>query len=87
MEKVYLKVDEDGKTLNVFDSLGMAICGIEQETKRISKEFITLQSVTRLEWTGRDGKKRIREIRECPICKDVTLDYMGGPRYMALNLQ
>lgn len=86
MEKVYLKIDESGHTLNVFDSLGMAICGIEQETKRICKEFITLQSATRLEWTGRDGVKRIREIHECPICKDVSLDYMDGPRFMALNL-
>lgn len=88
MEKVYLKINENGVTLNVFGSLGMAICGIEQEAKRIFAELIEEQTLTKIVWHEKQNPeiKHSRTIVECPICKDVELDYMEGPRIVARKL-
>lgn len=88
MEKVYLKINEKGETLNVFDSLGMAICGIEQEAKRIFADLIEEQTLTRIVWHEKPHPevKHSRTIMECPICNNVTLDYMDGLRPVARKL-
>ncbi len=80
MDKVYLKVNEEGKTINAFGSIGMAICGIEQEAKRIVPENIVTHTLTKLVWNGRDGKRYSYEIMEAPIVDNVTLDYMNQVR-------
>ena len=80
MEKVYLKVNEEGKTINAFGSIGMAICGLEMEAKRIVPDFIIRQTLTKLEWKGRDGKEHSYEIMEAPLVSDIALDYMNRVR-------
>ena len=88
MEKVYLKINEKGETVNVFDSLGKAISGIEMEAKRIFAELIEHQSLTKIVWHEKidTEKKHSYEIKECPICDFVELDYMDRPRAVACNL-
>lgn len=90
MEKVYvyLKVDSKGETVNVFDSLGMAICDIEMVAKRIFSELIEEQTLTRIVWHEKLNPevKHSYTIMECPICTDVTTDYMYGPRLVARKL-
>lgn len=88
MEKVYLKINEKGETLNVFGSLGMAICGIEQEARRIFAELIEEQTLTKIVWHEKPNPeiKRSRTIVECPICTDINSDYMFGPRTVARKL-
>lgn len=86
MEKVYLKVNEEGKTVNAFASIGMAICGIEQEAKRVKPEFITKQTLTKLVWTGRNGKEHSYEIMEAPIVSNVSLDYMEQVRPVTVEV-
>lgn len=76
---VYLIV-QNGETVNVFATLGLAIDCIAYNANRIAKECITSQTLTKLEWKGRDTSENVLEIKECPICKDVTLDYMDKPR-------
>ena len=83
-EKVYLIVNEKGETENVFATLGMAIHAIEFKKTRICPEFITYDSLTRTEWTGRDGVGHSRQVQEIYICKNVTLDYMDRPRDVKL---
>ncbi len=86
MEKVYLKVNEKGETENAFASIGMAICGIEQEAKRIEPQFITKQTLTELVWTGRDGIERSFKIMEAPIVTNVSLDYMNKVRPVSVEV-
>ena len=85
MEYVYLKINEKGETVNVFDSLGMAICGIEQEAKRIYADLIEKQTLTELVWHDKmdPERKHSYTIKECSICTDVSQDYMYGPRAVA----
>lgn len=81
MEKVYLIVDQDGATVNVFASLGLAIADIELNKERIVKENHNPEStLTNFMWGGRDGKKYSLTIKECPICTDPRMDYMDKPR-------
>lgn len=86
MEKVYLKINEKGETENVYSSLGMAICGIEQETRRINPELITKQTLTELAWKSVDGKEHSVKILECPVCEDIKLDYMNMPRPVSARI-
>ena len=81
MEKVYLIVDENNVTVNVFASLGLAIADIELNKKRIVKENHSPEStLTNFMWGGRDGKKYSLTIKECQICTDPHMDYMDKPR-------
>lgn len=87
MEKVYLVVDENNITVNVFASLGLAIADIELNRERIVKENHNPDStLTNFMWGGRDGKSHSLTIKECPICTDVTTDYMFSPRLVAQKL-
>lgn len=81
MDKVYLIVDENNVTVNVFASLGLAIADIELNKERIVKENHNPEStLTNFMWGGRDGKKYSLTIKECPICTDPRMDYMDKPR-------
>lgn len=80
LTKVYLKVDQDGKTKNVFATVGKAIDNLSLEAKRINKSLIISKTLSTLKWNGRDGKNYSYEIKECPICEDIHLDYMDFPR-------
>ena len=80
LEKVYLKVDQDGKTKNVFATVCKAIDNLSLEAKRINKSLIISKTLSTLKWKGRDGKNYSYEIKECPICEDIHLDYMNYPR-------
>ena len=82
LEKVYLKVDQDGKTKNVFSTVGKAIDNLSLEAKRIDKSLIISKTLSTLKWKGRDGKNYSYEIKECPICEDIHLDYMDFPRVL-----
>ena len=82
LEKVYLKVDQDGKTKNVFSTVGKAIDNLSLEAKRIDKSHIVSKTLSTLKWKGRDGKNYSYEIKECPICEDIHLDYMDFPRVL-----
>jgi hypothetical protein len=77
---VYLTVDGNGVTKNVFATLGMAIDAIEMCEERICEELITERTITSLKWNGRDGNEYSLEIKKCPICTDVRVDYMNEPR-------
>ena len=81
---VYLIVNEKGETLNVFATAGMAIDDIAQNACRIEENHITEKTATMLKWKGRDGKEYSLEIKRCPVCKDVTMDYMNKPRAFIL---
>ncbi len=80
LTKVYLKVNQDGKTKNVFSTVGKAIDNLSLESKRIDKSHIVSKTLSTLKWKGRDGKFYSYEIKECPICEDIHLDYMDCPR-------
>lgn len=84
LTKVYLKVNEEGKTVNVFASLGRAIDNLDLEAYRIEQSYIKSKTISCLKWIGRDGKNHSYEIMECPICNDITLDYMNYPRALSL---
>ena len=84
-EKVYLLVNDEGRTENVFATLGMALHAMAYRKTRICPEFITHDSLTRTEWTGRDGKARSLQVQEVWVCKDVTTDYMCEPRDVTLT--
>lgn len=87
MEKVYLIVDENNVTVNVFASLGLAIADIELNKKRIVKENHNPEStLTNFMWGGRDGKQHSLTVKECPICENVNLDYMDQPRPVSETL-
>ena len=79
-EDVFLIVDENEVTQNIYATLGMAIDAIEYNARRIMPENIRFKTKTSLEWGGRDDKHYGLFIKVCPICKDVTLDYMDKPR-------
>lgn len=81
---VYLTVDEKGETQNVFVTLGMAIDAIAYNMGRIIPDNIIESSLTAFKWKGRDGKTYSLEIKECPVCKDVTMDYVCKPRTIKL---
>ena len=80
LTKGYLKVDQDGKTKNVFATIGKAIDNLSLEAKRIDKSHIVSKTLSTLKWKGRDGKNYSYEIKECSICEDIHLDYMDYPR-------
>lgn len=78
--KVYLIVDDKGVTHNVYGTVGMALDAISYNYHRLDPEFVLEVSRTKLKWKDRQGNERFMEIKECPICKDVTMDYMNMPR-------
>ena len=80
LTKVYLKVNQDGETKNVFTTVGKAIDNLSLEAKRINKSLIVSKTLSTLKWKGRDGKNYSYEIKECPMCDDIHLDYMDYPR-------
>lgn len=80
LTKVYLKVNQDGETKNVFTTVGKAIDNLSLEAKRINKSLIVSKTLSTLKWKGGDGKNYSYEIKECPICDDIHLDYMDCPR-------
>jgi hypothetical protein len=84
LTKVYLKVNQNGETVNVFATVGRAIDDLSLESVRIDKNLIVSKTLSALKWRGRDGKIYSYEIKECPICKDISLDYMCYPRVFTL---
>ena len=82
---VYLTVNEKGETQNCFATLGTAIDAIAYDAGRIMPDHMTEKTLTYFTWKGNDGKRHSLEIKECPICKDVTLDYMSKPRAITLE--
>ena len=77
---VYLTVDEKGVTENVFATLGMAIDAIEMAAKRVEESFIEERTISSLKWKKKKKKSYSLEIKKCPICTDVKMDYMNRPR-------
>lgn len=84
LTKVYLKVNQNGETVNVFATVGGAIDDLNLEAARIDKNLIVSKTLSTLKWRGREGKIYSYEIKECPICKDISLDYMYYPRVFTL---
>ena len=82
---VYLTVNEKGETQNVFATIGMAIDAIAYAAGRITPGFVTGMTLTSVRWKGNDKKEYSLEILECPVCKDVTMDYMCKPRSLNLD--
>ena len=82
--KVYLIVDNDEVTHNVYATVGMALDAIAYNYHRLDPDLVLELSRTKLKWRDRQGNERFMEIRECPICNDVTLDYMSQPRKFSL---
>lgn len=82
LTKVYLKVNQNGETVNVFDTIGKAIDDLVLEAKRIDESLIVSKTLSTLEWRGRDGKDYSYEIEECSICNDIRIDYMNRPRML-----
>lgn len=82
LTKVYLKVNQNGETKNVFTMIGKAIDDLDLEAKRIDESLIKSKTLFTLKWTGRNGKDYSYEIKECPICDDISLDYMNCPRVL-----
>ena len=82
---VYLTVNEKGETQNVFATLGMAIDAIAYNKCRIMPDHIIEDTMTSMKWKGNDSKTYSLEIKECPVCKDVTRDYMNCPRTLTLK--
>lgn len=81
---VYLTVDGNGVTKNVFATLGMAIDAIEMAAKRVEESFIEERTISSLKWKGRNGNEYSLEIKKCPICTDVRMDYMNRPRVFTI---
>lgn len=77
--KVYLIVDDEMITHNVFPTAGMALDAIAYNSHRINQDLIVESSRTKLKWKDNQGKERLLQIYECPFCKDLTLDYMSIP--------
>lgn len=84
MKEVYLTVNEKGVTENVFATLGMAIDAIEMAANRIEESFIEERTISFLKWKGRDQKSYSLEIKKCPICTDVKMDYMNRPKVFTI---
>lgn len=84
MKEVYLTVNEKGVTENVFATLGMAIDAIEMAANRIEESFIEERTISSLKWKGRDKKSYSLEIKKCPICTDVKMDYMNRPKVFTI---
>lgn len=84
LTKVYLKVNQNGETENVFATIGKAIDDLVLEAKRIDESHIMSKTLTTLEWRGINGKDFSYEIKECPICNDIRIDYMNRPRILSL---
>lgn len=82
--KVYLIVDDTEVTHNVYATVGMALDAIEYNYYRLDPDCVLELSRTKLRWKDRHGKERFLEIKECPICKDITMDYMNTPRAFKL---
>lgn len=82
---VYLTVNEKGETQNVFATVGMAIDAIAYNKCRIMPDHIIEETMTSFKWKGNDGKIYSLTIMECPVCKDVTMDYMNKPRVFKLT--
>lgn len=82
--KVFLTVNQDGETQNVFATVGMAIDAIAYDKGRVMPDHIVESSPTAYKWKGNDGKIYSLEIMECDVCKDVTMDYMCKPRTFKL---
>lgn len=83
-QTVYLTVNQDGETQNVFLTIGMAIDAIAYAMGRVMPDHIIESSPTAYKWKGNDGKTYSLEIKECDVCKDVTMDYMCKPRTFKL---
>ena len=81
---VYLTVNEKGETKNVFATIGMAIDAIAYDKGRVMPDHVVESSLTSYKWKGKDGNIHSLEIKECPVCKDVTIDYMDRPRSLKL---
>lgn len=84
LTKVYLKVNQNGETENVFATIGKAIDDLDLEAKRIDENLIVSKTLSTLKWRGRNGKDFSYEIKECPVCNDIRLDYMNCPRILSL---
>lgn len=84
LTKVYLKVNQNGETENVFATVGKAIDDLDLEAKRIEESLIISKTLSTLKWRGRDGKNYSYEIKECPICNDIRIDYTDRPRVLVL---
>lgn len=82
--KVYLIVDDKDVTHNVYATIGMALDAITYNYHRLDADNVLEISRTKLKWRYRQGNERFMEIKECPICKDVTNDYMSQPRAFKL---
>lgn len=82
---VYLTVNENGETQNCFSTIGTAIDAIAYDAGRIMPNNIIEQTLTSYKWKGNNGENHSLEIKECPICKDVTLDYMNKPRSITIE--
>lgn len=82
LTKVYLKVNQNGETENVFATIGKAIDDLSLEAKRIDESLIVSKTLSTIKWRGRNGKDFSYEIKECPICDDISLDYMDCPRVL-----
>lgn len=48
LTKVYLKVNQDGETKNVFATVGKAIDNLDLEAKRINKSLIVSKTLSAL---------------------------------------
>lgn len=81
---VYMTVNEKGETQNVFATLGMAIDDVYLQSKRISEELHRKLTRTKFSWRGRDGIDYSLEVKVCPVCKNVNMDYMARPRSCTL---
>lgn len=86
MEDMYLTVNQDGVTQNLFATLGKAIDAIAYDRGRIMPDHIIESTPTMFKWKGNDGKIYSLEVKQCPVCKDVTLDYMNRPRDIKLKI-
>ena len=86
VEDMYLTVDQDGVTQNLFATLGKAIDAIAYDKGRIMPDSIIESTLTMYKWKGTDGKIYSLEVKQCPVCKDVTLDYTNRPRNIELKV-
>jgi hypothetical protein len=86
VDDMYLTVDQDGVAQNLFATLGMAIDAVAYDKTRLMEDCITEHTPTLLKWKGRDGKDYSLEVMRCPVCKDVTRDYMERPRSVELKI-
>ena len=86
VDDMFITVDQDGCMQNLFATLGKAIDAVAYEKTRIVKDSIIEHTPTMLKWRGRDSLVYSLEVKSCPVCKDVTLDYMNRPRTIELKV-